>query len=316
MNRSTKIITVVSLATVVGFGFSFGTQWEVDRQIAPVEAYFTTGEIAAGTEITEDMLSPRSITSKAIPPNAILDKGEIIGKIVKNGYTVPPNSYFYSEVLSTENDMPNSSVLKLKEGEYAFPLLVDLETSLGNGILPDSKVDLAFRTTIDNGNGEEKVVYGVFATDVRVTSVKDSNAIAVFKDEAGSNVTSNNEKKSESMSKLYTFAVSEELNDLLSKADKLGEIRPVAKGQTNETTTAETAISQNDVVDYILENSYLAKDNPSKEQAVSSKGQSNDSSSSIVKNGQSKTNKNSADSSKKQTILSDEEEALIKKYNN
>ncbi|MGN4128075.1 RcpC/CpaB family pilus assembly protein [Lysinibacillus sphaericus] len=314
MKRTTKIITVVSLATVVGLGFSFGTKWEVDRQIAPIETYFTAEEIAAGTEITEDMLLPMEITSKAIPPNAITDKEQIVGKFVKNGYNVPPNSYFYVEVISTENDMPNSSVLKLKEGEYAFPLLVDLETSLGNGILPDSKVDLAFRTTIDDGNGEEKVIYGSLATDVRVTSVKDSNATAVFKDEAGFKSTDGN-KKADSMSKLYTFAVSEELNDLLSKAAKLGEIRPVAKGQTEETSNTETTLNQNEVVTYILNNSLLAKDNQ-KKQILSQKKQEKDTTADIVKNNKTSSNSSNKSSSKNDVVLSDEEEALIQKYSN
>jgi len=313
MKRTTKIITVVSLATVVGCGFSFGTKWEVNRQIAPIETYFTAEEIASGTAITEEMLLPMEIPSKAIPPNAITDKSQIVGMYVKNGFNIPPNSYLYSEVLTPENEMPNSSVLKLKEGEYAFPLLVDLETSLGNGILPDSKVDLAFRATLDNDSGEDMVIFGTLATDVRVTSVKDSNATAVFKDEANS--TKDKNSKAESMSKLYTFAVSGELNDLLSKAAKLGEIRPVAKGQTEETAKSETILSQNEVVDYILNNSYLAKENKNRQQLLSQKAKGN--TVSIAKDNKGNQSSNNSNLKQKNNgILSDEEEALIRKYSN
>lgn len=252
MKRSTKTIMVILSALVVGLGFTFGTRLEVNRQVAPMNVYFAATDVSAGTLVTEDMIFVREVPSSSVPPNALLNSEQIVGKYVKQGFSIPQNSFLFEDVLVTENEMPNSSVLKLKEGEYAFPLLVDLETSLGNGILPDTKVDISFRTTIEGANGEEKILYGPIASDVRVTSVKDSNASAVFNDEKNAN--DSNKSKTDTLSRLYTFAVSSELEELLSTAVKLGEVRPIAKGES-EIAGEDAAVVQNEIVKFIMDNS-------------------------------------------------------------
>lgn len=273
MKRSTKTIIVILSALIVGLGFTFGIRMEVNKQISPKIVYYTSNEIAAGTLITEEIFKDnffeRETPNSAVPPTAVTDSNEVIGKYVKQGFSIPQYSMISKDVLVAENDMPNSSVLKLKEGEYAFPLLVDLETSLGNGILPDTKVDIAFRTTVvDEETGEEKILYGNVAENVRVTSVKDSNADAVFKDEKTSSTTSSN-GKTNTMSRLYTFAVSRELEELLSSAVKLGEIRPVAKGQSKN--TINVSISENEVVKFIQDQTFVDSNfKPLKENSTAS----------------------------------------------
>lgn len=255
MKKSTKgILVVVAGASVLGWN-TLGVKYMVNSEVAPVMAYYTAAEIPAGVEITKDMLTERETPSSSIPPNAITNPEQIVGKYVKHGYGMPVNSYFYEDTLLEKDEMPNSSVLKLKKGEYAFPLLVDLETSLGNGIVPDTRVDLAFRAVLFNEETQkEEPIYGKLATDVRVTSVKDSNAGAVF-NETG-NVKNNGNSDQQTLSKLYTFAVSDEINELLNKAVMLGEVRPVAKGEVTEKTTLTT----DEIIEWIEASSFKKTD--------------------------------------------------------
>ena len=234
---------------------TLGVNYMINKEINPVTAYFTTEEIPAGAKITEEMLNYIKVPATAIPPNVITDPDEIVGKYVKHGYGMAQNSYFFDDIILAENDMPNSSVLKLMDGEFAFPLIVDLETSLGNGIVPDTKVDLAFRAKIFNTDtGKEEPIFGVLAENVRVTSVKDNNATAVFSEDG------NGKKKTDSqaLTKLYTFAVDADLNKLLNKSVLLGEVRPIAKGDVSE--SQETVMSTNEVISWIESNSYTIQD--------------------------------------------------------
>ncbi len=47
-----------------------------------------------------------------------------------------------------KEELPDSAILNLKDGEVAFPLLVDLETSSGNSIIPNTYVDLYFKQVV------------------------------------------------------------------------------------------------------------------------------------------------------------------------
>jgi len=249
LKKTTKYALVGLTGAAVIAWNTLGVNYMVNKEINPVKVYFSANEIPEGTEITEKMLNYVEVPAAAIPPNVITSEDEIVGKYVKYGYTIPVNSYFFSDVVLTENDMPNSSVLKLNEGEYAFPLIVDLETSLGNGIVPDTRVDLAFRTTVYNPvTDKEEPLVGIIAENVRVTSVKDNNAESVFSKDGNGK-----EQKAQTLTKLYTFAVDAELNELLNKAILLGGVRPIAKGETSD---SETTMSMNEVITWIENNSY------------------------------------------------------------
>lgn len=260
MKKTTKVALVVTIGAGVFAWNTLGVNYMVNKEIDPVNVYFSAEEIPPGLKITEDMMNYKTMPATAIPPNAITDPDDILGKYVKHGYGMPKNSYFFDDTVLAENDMPNSSVLKLKDGEVAFPLIVDLETSLGNGIVPDTKVNLAFRAKIFNEEtGKEQPIFGELAENVRVTSVKDNNALAVFSDDG----TGKKNTESQALSKLYTFAVDDELNSLLLKAVMLGEVRPIAKGEVSD--SQETVMSTDEIISWIESNSYKIND-PKKDQ--------------------------------------------------
>lgn len=264
LKKTTKFGLVGFTGAAVLAWNTLGVNFMVNKEVAPTKAYFSSEEIPSGTVITKDMLNYIEVPASALPPNAITNEDDIVGKYVKYGYSIPMNSYFFNDVVLAEDNMPNSSVLKLGENEYAYPLIVDLETSLGNGIVPDTYVDLAFRTTVYNPLTEkDEPVFGVLAKNIRVTSVKDNNAVAVF-NEDGKGSTKN---QSQSLTKLFTFAVSPELNELLNKAILLGEVRPIAKGEVAD-EQSDLALSTNEVVTWIENNSFDINSNDSQKVAA------------------------------------------------
>ena len=240
MSRRIKILISTLIAIIIGLSNYFSVQFFVKKGIDPVEVAYTKVEIPPNTQITKDMVITRTVPNDGVPPNAIKNKKDVINKYTVNGYGLADNSLLYKKNILSADEMPNSAVLKLKKGEYSFPLLVDLETSMGNSILPETRVDLFFRgeiETLEVVDGKEKTVnkpiYGKIASNVRVTSVKSTDATNVFSEEDFKGKEENGEARP--VAKIYTFAVNDEMNDILNKAALLGEIRPVAKGETTET---------------------------------------------------------------------------------
>ncbi len=95
----------------------------------------------------------------------------------------------------------------MKDGEVAFPLLVDLETSSGNSIIPNTYVDLYFKQVVKEGDNE-KVVFGGLFQRVRVTAAKDSNTEDAFVLEKKESKEEQEGKQKPKVTRLYTLAVS------------------------------------------------------------------------------------------------------------
>ena len=108
----------------------------------------------------------------------------------------------------------------------------------------------------------EKPIFGRVAKHVRVTSVKDSNATNVFDPKSvevdGSYKDNlNNEAKNRPLAKIYTFAVSDEENQLLNKGALIGEIIPVASGESYNANVERT--NDDLITKWIQDQSYKIK---------------------------------------------------------
>lgn len=251
-----QVIAITTVAALI-FGIVGYTQYKINAEVDKVPVIFTNKEIAPRTEIKEDMVSVRYVPSQGVPPNAIRNPKQVVGKWTVSGFGVSKNSMIYKEKISKKDDLPDGSILSLKKGEVAFSLLVDLETSLGNSIIPNSNVDLYFRSKKQNGGSQEgmEVIYGKLASQIRVVAVKDAQATNVFqtegveKEEETEETT--NGQKQRTLASIYIFAVPEEVNVLLNKAKLVGDVVPVATSEAYSPSTKNDQLSESEVVRYI-----------------------------------------------------------------
>ncbi|MDI3236423.1 RcpC/CpaB family pilus assembly protein [Exiguobacterium antarcticum] len=242
---------VLLIGGIVGY-----TKYKISDEVDEVPVIYTKSEIAPRTEITKNMLVVRSVPSKALPPNAVTDMKKVVGKWTVSGYGLSKNSLVYKDKISKKENLPDSAILNLKEDEVAFSLLVDLETSLGNSIVPNSKVDLYFRTKKDAATQEGmNVLYGKLASQIRVVAVKDAQAANVFEtegvqqEEKDDSLTSTN--KQNTMASIYIFAVPQEVNVLLNKAKLVGDVVPVATSEVYKYKKSDEKLDESMVVKYI-----------------------------------------------------------------
>lgn len=249
-----RLFTLLTVLLLVGSVMAY-TRIKIGNEVKQVVV--TKVDIPSRTEITEEMLTTIAIPVRGVPSNAVQRREDIVNKWTVNGYGLSRNSFLYADKIVAKDRLPDSGILALKENEVAFPLLVDLETSLANSIIPNSRVDLYFRSLVKGKKqGNESVIYGKVATQVRVVAVKDSDADHVF-DEQGNTQTQFEEqakKDKHQLAKIYIFALPKELNVLVNKAKLLGEIIPVATGKNSKSVGKFT--NQSDVMQFIEQSSY------------------------------------------------------------
>ncbi len=239
----------VVFAGVTILGVKLYVETDTAQKLQPMSVAYTKVDIPPHTLITKEMIMVMPNTpGSAVPPNALTRPEDIIGKWTVPGYGLSKNSLIYKDKILPTDEMPDASILKLKEGEYAFPLLVDIETSSGNSILPDTYVDLWF--TSDQRANVDKPIVGNMFSKVRVTTVKDNNTQNVFDaqdytqapnqgQQQGGIVSQGNsgnggEKPAPKLAKLYTFAVTADQLKYLNKAKLKGKVFPVAFGSSQE----------------------------------------------------------------------------------
>lgn len=251
-----QVIAISTVAALI-LGIVSYTKYTINAEVDKVPVIFTTKEIAPRTEIKESMVSVRYVPSQGVPPNAIRSPKQVIGKWTVSGFGASKNSMLYKEKISKKDDLPDSSILSLKKGEVAFPLLVDLETSLGNSIIPNSNVDLYFRSKKQDGASQAgmAVIYGKLASQIRVVAVKDAQATNVFQTEGvekeeEAEQTPNGQQQ-RTLASIYIFAVPEEVSVLLNKAKLVGDVVPVATSEAYTPNKKTEQLSESEVVQFI-----------------------------------------------------------------
>ncbi|MEQ2529126.1 RcpC/CpaB family pilus assembly protein [Bacillaceae bacterium CLA-AA-H227] len=253
-----RLVTMLMVAALIISILAY-TNFTIKAEINEADVVVTKVDIPPRTEITKEMLEVITVPTQGIPTNAVRNMKDVVGKWTVAGYGTPANSFIYDNKIIPKSEMPDAGILSLKENEVAFPLLVDLETSLGNSIIPNSEVDLYFRSLIETGSQSKKAVYGKLASQIRVLSVKDADASNVFDPEGYQKgvIQENTNEKKNALAKIYIFAIPVELNELVNKAKLLGDVVPIATGQASN----EEVTEQSDVMTFINESSFEKETN-------------------------------------------------------
>lgn len=137
---------------------------------------------------------------------------------------IPKGSMFYKSAVITEDELPNKVLFALGKDEVLFNLAVDVRSTFGNIIMPDSYIDIYLKANETNETtGVTEIIYGKFIENIKVLAVKDGSGNDVF--------ANSEERRSPSM---MLFGLQPSINVLLNKARYLTnygvEIVPVPHG--------------------------------------------------------------------------------------
>lgn len=208
-----------------------GIKLYCDAKIDLVEVPVATVDIYARTKVEKEMISYIEVPSVYVKENAYMLEEDIVGKYTELGYKIEKGSLFYIGDLFYEGELPDVPSMKLKKGQTAFTLPVDLVKLSGNSIAVDQKVDVY--VSIDQNQAAPTV--DCLLKAVRVVSVKDRNGIDV-QDETSTHVPY-----------VAVLAVNNDQINYLKVAERIGDIDILAPA-VNYSQLEESVLNENSAV--------------------------------------------------------------------
>ena len=241
-NKNTvTIIGVVIILIILYFGYTT----TINSAVTPVSVPVAATTIQPRTLITEEMVTTVDIASKAVSDEVVLSTNDIIGKYSNVNSVIPKGSMFYSALLTTAQELPDSAFVKVGKDEVPYNFPVDMDTTYGNSIYPGNKIDIYMKA--ENLDGQ--VMVGKLVENVEVLAVKDSNGKHVFEN-----------TEEERVPAFLIFGVNDEINILLRKASYMSnfsvELFPVPHGGKVD-TTGKTQVSTQYLKEFINANTVV-----------------------------------------------------------
>ena len=198
------IILVIVILVVLYFGYS----GSIKKQTNPISMPTASQKINPKTKITSELITYKQIPASMIDENAIRNATLILDKYTNVNVTIPAGSLFYSEWLVDAENLPGNWIEQLdyEAGELGYYMDVNVESTLGNNVLPNTYIDMYMKATDENGT----IMFGKLMKNVKVLVVHDGSGNNVFDD-----------SESVGSPSKIGFAVNQDMYILLKKADYL-----------------------------------------------------------------------------------------------
>ena len=212
-NKNTVTVVGVVLAIFVLY---FAYTMRIKTTLNPVTVPYAAEQIAAGTQITEDMISTRQVPPSMLEGDVIQDVGAIVDKYASADTIIPQGSLFYKRAVVEREELPDNIILQYPKGYVLYNLAVNSESTYGNSVYPGNYIDIYLKavnklseTQLQSmGQEADQVMLGKLMANIEVLAVKDSAGAPVFQNL--------DETKEPAM---VVFAVPEEYYILLKKAE-------------------------------------------------------------------------------------------------
>lgn len=240
-NKNTVTVIGVFLIILVLY---LGYRYQINKMVSPVSGIPVAAQtIQPRTKITSDMITTIDVAPIVLQSNVIRNRGEIIGKYSAPSTVIPQGSLFYTGVVVSESELPDAAFIELEEGQVPYNFPVNMNSTYGNSIYPNSYIDIYMKAYNENG----QLMVGKLFENIKVLAVKDSSGRNVF------------ENSEESRTPAYLiFGLNDENNILLRKASYMSsfsvDLFPVPHGVNVSTETGETYVSSQTLKDFINAN--------------------------------------------------------------
>lgn len=256
-NKNTVTVVGVVLAIFVLY---FAYTMRIKTTLNPVTVPYAAEQIAAGTQITEDMISTRQVPPSMLEGEVIQDVGSIVDKYAAADTIIPQGSLFYKRAVVEREELPDNIILQYPKGYVLYNLAVNSETTYGNSIYPGNYIDIYLKA-VNKLTEAQLQNPGIEADQVMIGKLMSNIEVLAVKDGAGEPVFQNlDEKKDPAM---IVFAVPEEYFILLKKSEYMRSYdTTLILVPTNESLKDEPSdleISSETLKNWINERTYWAE---------------------------------------------------------
>lgn len=200
-----KNVVTILLVIVILVALYIGYSSSIKKQTNPISLPVAAKTIGPQTQITSEDIKFVKVANSMVSKNVVRSSALIIGKYTNVNVTVPEGSMFYSDWLANGEDVPGNWIEQLdyEAGELGYYMDVNVASTLGNSVLPNTYIDMYMKATDENGT----IMFGKLMKNVKVLVVHDSNGQNVF--------ASSTETKTPAK---VGFAVNQDMYILLKKA--------------------------------------------------------------------------------------------------
>lgn len=257
--KNKNTVTILGVVAIVAVLF-FGYRYQINKSVSPITGIPVAAEtIQPRTKITSDMIDTISVAPIVLQNNVYRTSAAVVGKYSNYNTIIPEGSLFYTEALTTEDELPDSALVQIEDGQVAYNFPVTMTSTYGNSIFPGNKIDIYMKAV----NEEGTLMVGKLIENVKVLAVKDSQGKHVFENSETARIPA-----------FLIFGLEPELNILLRKASYMSsfsvELFPVPYGVSGENEVeGATVVSSQTLKDFInantVPNDELIQDNTSVE---------------------------------------------------
>ena len=280
--KNKNVVTVIGVVIILVLLY-IGYSTQINNAVEPVQVPVATQTIQPRTEITDDMVQLIDMPNISLSDNVIRSTSLIVGKYSNVNSVIPEGSMFYSALLTTAEELPDSSFVKVAKDEVPYNFPVTMDSTYGNSIYPGNLIDIYMKA--ENVDGQ--IMVGKLVENIEVLAVKDSSGKHVFENTSEERTPS-----------FLIFGVKDEINILLRKASYMTnfsvELFPVPHGgQVDIDDDTETQVSTQYLKDFINANTVLIpEEQPAQDQNTNKDDNKNETSNNTNNNQNNNTGTN------------------------
>jgi Flp pilus assembly protein CpaB len=235
-NKNTVTILAVIAGVIVLWYFY---NYRVNQAITTIKIPYAVDRIDTGKKIEIDNTKFKEITRSTLKDSDIItDTSFLEGKYVCVGTSIPANGFFYKSQVCEKQELPNSVLDNIEDGNTLYELSVNNELTFANSIYPGDYIDLYVNSTDD----DRKILYGALIEGIQVLAVRDHSGRDVFWDSTAGD------------SAFLLFSVPNDLAKLLEVAQSARiTIKPVPRNASYSQNPGETnKIASEYLYNYIM----------------------------------------------------------------
>lgn len=175
--KNKNVVTVI-LVIVILVVLYIGYSTSIKSQTNPVNVPVASRIIGPETKITNEDITFKTEANSMVGEGVILNTAAIVGKYTNINVTIPEGGMFYSSLITEEENIPGEWIEQLNHdvGELGYYMAVDMDSTLGNSIKPNSYIDIYMKAQDENGT----VMFGKLMKNVKVLVVHDVSGKNVF----------------------------------------------------------------------------------------------------------------------------------------
>lgn len=168
------IILVIIILVILYFGYSSS----IKKQTNPINIPVAAETIYERTKITSELITYKQVANSMLDDKVIRSIAEIKNKYTNINVIIPKGSVFYQEWLIDGENLQGNWIesLDYEGGELGYYLDVDVESTLGNSVLPGTYIDIYMKTQDEKGN----IIFGKLLKNIKVLVVHNSSGKNVF----------------------------------------------------------------------------------------------------------------------------------------